>query len=130
MIKLVDLIRMSGIELNNYKIHGAIDNKRSEWRPLQQYFEGSFELGQSQQSQTNFECDHVLTIINLSIARRWLFVGVYQVNGVRDAKEWSGFIYKLKRVPGLEHLDGRAQSSIFQRNSGNRTSLVVTTRIS
>ena len=107
MLKLVDLIRMSGIELGDYKIHCAIDNKRGEWRPLRQYFDGTFEKGQSEQSQKNFECDHVLSIINLSNSRRWLFVGVYQVNGVRDAKDWSGFIYTLKRVPGLEHLDGR-----------------------
>ncbi len=108
MLKLVDLIRLAGIDLGDYKIHCAIDNKRSSWRPLQAYFAGTFELGQSQQSQKNFECDHVLSLINLSNSRRWLYVGVYCVNGVRPAKKWSGFIYDLTRLSGLEHLDGRA----------------------
>lgn len=62
MLKLVELIRMSGVDLGNYKIHCATDNKRSEWRPLEQYYCGTFELGQSQQSQKNFECDNLPAI--------------------------------------------------------------------
>jgi hypothetical protein len=94
--------------LGNFKIHCAIDNKRSEWRPLQAYFAGTFELGQSQQSQKNFECDNIVSLINLSNSRRWLYVGAYRVVRVRAATRWKGFIYTLTRIPGLEHLDGRA----------------------
>lgn len=108
MLKLSELIRMAGINLGNYKIHCATDNKRSEWRPLEQYYCGTFEIGQSQQSQKNFECDNVLSLINLGNSRRWLYVGVYAVHGVKAAKDWDGFIYDLRRVPGLEYLDGRA----------------------
>lgn len=108
MLKLVDLIEQSGVALGHFKIHCAVDNKRSDWRPLQAYFAGTFELGQSQQSQKNFECDSVISLINLSNSRRWLYVGTYRVNGVRDATGWNGFIYKLTRIPGLDHLDGRA----------------------
>jgi hypothetical protein len=108
MLKLVDLIQLSGISLGNYKIHCATDNELSGWRPLEEYYAGNFEEGQSQQSQKNFECDHVLSLINLGNSKRWLFVGVYRVQGVRSAKGGSGFIYSLKRLPGLEHLDGRA----------------------
>ncbi|MFH1302996.1 MAG: GIY-YIG nuclease family protein [Planctomycetota bacterium] len=107
VLKLIDLIRLTGIELGNYKIHCAIDNKRNEWRPLQAYFADTFERGQSEQSQENFQCDHVLSLINLSNSRRWLYVGIYQVCGVSKATNRSGFIYNLKRLPGLEHLDGR-----------------------
>ena len=107
MLKLIDLIRNSNIDLGNYKIHCAIDNKRSEWRPLEQYYCGTFELGQSQQSQKNFECDYIISLINLSNSRRWLYVGVYRVAGVRDASDFDGFVYDLKRLPNLEHLDGR-----------------------
>nr|HPM83379.1 hypothetical protein [Candidatus Anammoximicrobium sp.] len=82
MLKLIDLIRMAGVDLGNYKIHCAVDNDRSEWRPLEQYYCGTFEIGQSQQSQKNFECDHVVSLINLSNSRRWLYVGVYAVHGV------------------------------------------------
>ena len=110
MLKLVDLLRLSGIELGNYKIHCATDNKVSGWRPLDEYFAGTFEIGQSQQSQKHFECDQVLSLINLGNSKRWLFVGVYCVEGVREVhdNEWSGFLYTLKPMPGLEHLAGRA----------------------
>jgi hypothetical protein len=108
MLKLVHLIRQAGIHLGHYKIHCATDNKRSDWRPLEAYFAGTFEKGQASQSQKNFECDHVLSLINLGNSKRWLFVGVYRVDGVQDAKGWSGFIYSLKRLPGLEYLEGRA----------------------
>jgi hypothetical protein len=90
MLKLAELIRMSGIDLGNYKIHCATDNKRSEWRPLERYYCGTFELGQSQQSQKNFECDNVLSLINIGNSRRWLYVGVYAVGGVKAAKD-GGF---------------------------------------
>ncbi|TWU59513.1 hypothetical protein V7x_56130 [Crateriforma conspicua] len=108
MLKLVDLIRLSNIDLGDFKIHCAIDNKRSEWRPLEQYFAGTFELGQSQQTQKNFECENVLSLINLSNSRLWLYVGVYRVFGVEPADDWDGYIYDLRRLPGLDHLDGRA----------------------
>lgn len=108
MLKLAELIRMSGVDLGDYKIHCATDNKRSEWRPLEQYYCGTFELGQSQQSQKNFECDNVLSLINLSNSRRWLYVGVYRVRGVRAARSGNGVVYDLCRLPGLDHLDGRA----------------------
>ena len=109
MLKLIDLIRLSGVDLLKYKIHCAIDNKRSDWRPLEAYYSGNFERGQSHQKQKNFECDNVLSLINLSNSKLWLFVGVYRVAGVRELnrKNWSGFLYSLDRVEGLEHLDGR-----------------------
>ena len=108
MLKLADLIRLSGVELGKFKIHCATDSKTNDWRPLEQYFAGNFEEGQSQQSQKNFECENVLSLINLGSSKHWLFVGVYSVDGVRDAKTWDGFIYALTPVPGLEHLEGRA----------------------
>jgi hypothetical protein len=109
VLKLVDLLRLSGVELGNYKIHCATDNKRSNWRPLDAYYAGNFEWGQSRQSRKNFECDHVLSLIDLGNSTRWLFVGVYHVESVRkvNGKDWS-FLYKLKLRRGLEHLTGRA----------------------
>jgi len=109
MLKLVDLVHLSGINLEDYKIHCATDNATSGWRPLEEYYAGSFEKGQSEQSQKNFECEHVLSLINLGNSKRWLFVGVYyHVGAVRSAEGGSGYIYSLKRLPGLEHLEGRA----------------------
>lgn len=110
MLKLVDLLRLSGVDLEDYKIHCASNDQRSAWRPLEQYYDGSFEDGQARQSKTNFECEHVLSLIDLGDAKRWLFVGVYNVEGVRKVREagWPGFLYTLKRIPGLGHLEGRA----------------------
>lgn len=110
MLKLVDLLRLSGVKLENYKIHCSTDNKRSNWRPLEAYYSGEFEIGQASQSQKNFECDQILTLINLGDSQRWLFVGIYRVMGVREVKrkESSGFRYILEAVSGLEHLAGRA----------------------
>jgi hypothetical protein len=109
MLKLIDLLRLSGVHLGNYKIHCATDNKKSGWRPLDAYYAGNFEVGQSEQSQQNFECDHVLSLVNLGDSKRWLFVGVYRVTGVREVNQGqSGFVYSLEPLPGLEHLVGRA----------------------
>ena len=108
MLKLTDLIGLSGVALGNYKIHCATDDKSSEWRPLQAYFAGTFEWGQARQSHRNFECENILSLINMGTGSRWLFVGVYRVDGVRPDKQCDGFLYTLTRIAGLEHLDGRA----------------------
>jgi hypothetical protein len=110
MLNLVKLIELSGVHLGDYKIHCATDNKKSGWRPLEEYYAGTFELGQAQQSQKHFECEHVLSLINLGNSRQWLFVGVYRVVDVRECSQdnWSGFLYSLEPLPGLEHLAGRA----------------------
>jgi hypothetical protein len=112
MLRLIDLLRLSGVTLGDYKIHCATDNKDSGWYPLEAYFAGKFEEGQSLQSQKNFECDQIVSLINLGNSKRWLFVGVYRVDGVRAVTvkdwAWSGFRYSLRPLPGLEHLVGRA----------------------
>jgi hypothetical protein len=82
MLKLIDLIRDSGINLGHYKIHCAVDDQRSGWRPLDQHYCGTFEWGQARQNSENFKCENVLSLINLSNSRKWLFVGVYRVGDV------------------------------------------------
>lgn len=108
MLRLIDLIRLSGVEIQNYKIHCATDNKASGWQPLVQYFAGTFEEGQSLQTQKNFECGYVLSLINLGTSKSWLFVGVYEVYGVKQTKLFDGYTYDLRKIGGLEHLEGRA----------------------
>jgi hypothetical protein len=110
MLKLIDLLRLSGVGLANFKIHCATDNKRSTWRPLQAYLAGEFEHGQSCQSQKNFECEHIVSLINLADGEHWLFAGVYRVLGVRRGNPYdrNGFYYETKALGGLDHLAGRA----------------------
>lgn len=107
MLILPELIRMCGVDLGKYKIHCAIDNRQCGWRPLEQYYCGEFEVGQSRQTQKNFECEKVLSLISLGNSRRWLYVGVYDVCGVETAADGAGFLYDLRRCSGLEALDGR-----------------------
>jgi hypothetical protein len=117
MLKLIDLIRIAGVDLGSYKIHCAIVNKQSGSDPLQAYFSDSFDSWQSEQTQKNFQCDQVLSLISLGSSLRWLYVGVYKVDGEPEAVVGKGhrFWYRMSRVSGLEHLDGRVVVD-FEKN--------------
>lgn len=106
MLKLVDLIKLSGVELHDFKIHCATGDESS---PLDAFFDGTWKHWQETQNQKNFECAQILSLIYLG-ASRWLFAGVYQVLGVRagNVVNPNGFEYRTKEVGGLEHLTGRA----------------------
>ncbi len=106
MIKLTDLIKLSGITLGYYKIHCATGVKTS---PLEAFFEGRFKEWQESQNQPNFQCDEILSLIHLG-KDRWLFAGIYSVLGVKERKagKRTRYYYSTKEFPGLEHLVGRA----------------------
>ena len=105
MIKLVDLLKITGVYLNSYKIHCAASRDDS---PLEAFFEGRFKTWQEHQSQQNFRCDEIISLIHLQ-NDKWLFAGIYQVLGVKHRKqgEKSWFEYGTKEMAGLEHLTGR-----------------------
>lgn len=107
MIKLTSLINLAGVDLGNYKIHCAVDDNRGTWRPLDAYFAGTFEWGQSRQKNENFNRETVVSLINLSKSQKWLFVGVYEVGD----HEWDAtnnwYLYELRLAAGLSHLIGR-----------------------
>lgn len=106
MLRLVDLIRLAGVTLADYKIHCATGLRKP---PLEAFFAGTWKSWQEQQNQKNFECDQIVSLIHLG-GPRWLFAGVFQVLGVRDgaAHNPNGFTYSTKEIPRLEHLTGRA----------------------
>ncbi len=62
MIKLIDLLKISGVYLNSYKIHCAAGKDDS---PLEAFFEGRFKSWQEHQSQQNFRCDEIISLIHL-----------------------------------------------------------------
>ena len=105
MLKLADLISLSEIELGRYKIHCATGYPNP---PLQAYFEGRFKEWQEYQNRRNFQCEKILSLIQLNTGR-WLFAGVWNVHGVErksnTTKSW--FMYSTSEVPGLDHLTGR-----------------------
>jgi hypothetical protein len=105
MIKLIDLLKISGVYLNSYKIHCAAGKDDS---PLEAFFEGQFKAWQEHQNQQNFRCDEIISLIHLQ-DDKWLFSGIYQVLGVKHRKEGekSWYEYGTKEIAGLDHLTGR-----------------------
>ena len=52
MIKLIDLIRLAGITMNNFKIHRATGVNPA---PLDAFYDGEFKKWQEYQNNRNFE---------------------------------------------------------------------------
>jgi hypothetical protein len=106
MLKLTDLIEMAGVDLGDYKIHCATGVKSP---PLEAFFDSRWKEWQEDQNQRNFECDRILSLIQLD-GSRWLFAGVYDVLGATKVVRPRGdcYRYSTREVPGLEHLTGRA----------------------
>jgi hypothetical protein len=106
MIKLKDLLTLAGIDLVDFKLHCATGTNIS---PLEVFYDGAFKQFQEEQSKKNFECSQILSLIYLG-NDRWLFAGVWAVDGVGpgDWKNEPCFKYKTRELPGLEHLTGKA----------------------
>ena len=106
MLKLTDLIHLSGITLSDFKIHCATGANPS---PLEAFFDGRWKQWQEHQNKKNFECAQILSLIHLGGAR-WLFAGVFAVLGVKSGNPHNpdGFTYSTKEIEGLSHLTGRA----------------------
>jgi hypothetical protein len=106
MIKLIDLIKLCGVELGDYKIHCAIGEINP---PLEHFYAGTFQRWQEEQNNKNFQCEQILSIIRLD-KDRWLFAGLFAVDGVRRGiwKKGECYLYKTHEIGGLENLAGRA----------------------
>ncbi len=107
MIKLLDLISMAGVKLDNFKIHCATNPNDP---PLESFFEGKFKEWQEFQRNRNFQCDQIISLIHLN-RDNWLFAGVFTVDGVsREKRNKKGryFLYSTTEIKGLKHLVGQA----------------------
>lgn len=107
MLGLVEFLTASGLPFNaqSTKVHLACWNGREH--PLDVYFASRFQGWQEHQTKRNFECGHVLSLIDLGQSR-WLFVGVYDVvsGGVHPARP-EHHLYATQPRPGYEELIGR-----------------------
>ena len=116
-IKLIDLIKSTGIEISDYKIHCAIDTSKNNL-PLEKFFAGEFQQYQEHQTKKNFNKPYILSLIYLG-ANKWLFSGLWKCLGVskKQIKKNGIFFYKYNTelTNGLEHLTGRAIIS-FEKN--------------
>jgi hypothetical protein len=107
MIGLVSLLHVSGIVFDptDTKIHLACWNGIEH--PIDVYYAGRWENWQDDQNRRNFECSHVISLIDLGQSL-WLFVGVYSVHGSRPNPHREGcVIYKTQLLPGQEELIAR-----------------------
>ena len=123
MIKLIDIIDLSGCRLSNFKIHCATGSNPT---PLEAFFDGKFKEWQEYQNKRNFQCDEILSLIHLQ-NNKWLFAGIFKVNGVREKKR-SGktwYEYSTTEIKGLEHLTGRA---IIEFKKNFRASYLIGTK--
>ncbi len=71
------------------------------------YFAGQFQGWQEYQTKRNFDCEHVLSLIDLGQSR-WLFVGIYDILG-RDVHPDNPehYRYSTQPQPNLDEFIGR-----------------------
>lgn len=107
MLGLVAFLKAAGITVDstNLKIHLACWNGKE--RPLDVFFAGTFKEWQEQQNRRNFQCRHVIGLVDLGRGE-WLFTGVYEVLGCRhNPGPGTPFIYSTRLLAGQEDLIGR-----------------------
>lgn len=120
MIRLVEILSTAGIEFdrNDTKIHLACWNGNQH--PIDEFYAGRFGQWQEWQTQKNFECKHVLSLIDLRQST-WMFAGVYSVTGRMPHPHSQGhFLYSTSLLPGQEGLIGR----VIVHHSRTRNSYV------
>jgi len=113
MIKLMDLIGLAGVKLGKFKIHCVTGDNPT---PLEAFYDGTFKQWQESQNNRNFECEHVISLIQLGNSD-WLFAGAYKILGVQQkanhTKTW--YEYLTAEINGIEHLVGRAVVSFEKK---------------
>mgnify|MGYP001469427237 CR=1 FL=1 len=86
MLKLVDLLGIKKENYSDYKIHFAIGSKRKD-EPKNEFILGTFEEWQQIQTKKNFNRKYVISLIWVE-ENKWMFAGVYEVNGEPYNKHW------------------------------------------
>lgn len=102
MINLIELLKTRNLPLDNYKIHLATG---IQYPPLDAFLEGKFKEWQEEQSNKNFECESVLSLINIE-RDLWLFAGIYTILGVGTGTR-APYRYNTKLLPNQDDLIGR-----------------------
>lgn len=120
MLGLIPYLTASGIEFdsNHTKIHLACWNGSEH--PIDVFYAGNFESWQAHQTRRNFECSHVLSLIDLGQGA-WLFAGVYRViTGKPHPKIEGHFLYSTELLTHQSELIGR----VIVRHQRTRQSYV------
>jgi hypothetical protein len=103
MLKLIDLLRMTGLPLDNYKVHFATG--KNSPTPLEAFYRGDFKEWQEEQTKQNFKCNYILSLISLGNGV-WLFAGIYRVLGV-DIGINSPYLYRTELLLDQDDLIGK-----------------------
>jgi hypothetical protein len=107
MIGLVEFLNAVDVKFDaaSTKIHLACWNGREH--PIDEYYAGTFKAWQEWQTRRNFECSHVLSLIDLGQST-WLFVGVYNVLSSEPHPQAAGhFLYSTQLLPNQDEMIGR-----------------------
>jgi hypothetical protein len=105
MIGLIDCLKAAGtaVNLGSLKVHLACWNGREH--PIDVYYAGHFKEWQEWQTRRNFNCEHILSLIDMGQGN-WLFAGAYKVVGCKLNAD-GGCRYSTKLLPGQEEMIGR-----------------------
>lgn len=107
MIGLIEFLIASGLTFNTQKTKVHLACWSGQEHPLDVYFAGKFQGWQEHQNKRNFDCEHILSLIDLGQSR-WLFVGVYDVLGrAMHPTLPERHLYSTAPRPGFEELVGR-----------------------
>lgn len=102
MLNLVDLLKVKGIQFENYKIHLATG---VDFPPLDAFLAGTFKEWQEGQNQKNFQCDFILSLISVE-GDKWVFAGIYKVLGV-TAGITQPYLYQTELLLNQDDLIGK-----------------------
>jgi hypothetical protein len=126
MIRLHDLINLelegSSVKLDKFNIHCAsVSVSKPILQPLQLFYKEEFKEWQEYQHNDYFKSKQIVSLIRLPDGEdRWLFAGLYSVNGMKKQtcrsdcywfdrcdQQWGGcYQYSTSEVP-LEDLTGK-----------------------
>lgn len=97
MIRFSDIVNIEKKDYDNYKIHFARMDDCSEKNhkdPLQEFYRGTFEAWQAEQSARNFkENSFIISLIQYYSKVEWLFAGIYKVVKLEKKDENENYPY-------------------------------------
>ncbi len=107
MLGLIAFLGASGVEFDpaDTKIHLACWN--GEEHPIDVFYAGRFQSWQEWQTRRNFQCSHVLSLIDLGQGS-WLFAGIFRILDCQPHPEAAGhFLYSTEPIADPSDLIGR-----------------------
>ena len=114
-MKLFELLALKNEDVSpiSSKIHLAVWN--GEVNPLDAYLAEEFESWQSWQTKKNFERNHIVSLVQLPGADRWLFVGCYNSIESKYIEDYSCYQYTTTEIESLNEFSGKNFSE-FKEN--------------